>query len=291
LRDAFYKYGTTLTSDPSDIVGGTGIPKMVDQIKEDLRPIYNLPLSIVVASMNIEPKFRMYHKSAPLVDAMRALVLKDNVYSILCSVSDDKEKMLGDLQNNIIITQWDAMTFLMKNEKMKVHKITSVPARQVMQRSWITFTKKDDPNQLSHSLTASKPRSTFALSITKDMTAFAGFKVMAVHSISSVAVVDKETEQIKLIDNLSASDIKHVSLENIHDGFKPVTEFLHQVRDHPKRIISCNEDTSLEEVVKLAMDAGIQRVWVEEKDTEKPLGVITMSDMLGMFVGVEGDDE
>ncbi|CAG8580104.1 3391_t:CDS:2 [Acaulospora morrowiae] len=280
LREVFYKHGVTLSPD-------VGV-EMVEQIKEELRPIYDLPISDVVAAANVHDNFKMYHKSVPLIDTVRALMLKENAYAILCSVSDDKEKMLGDIQHASIITQWDVMTFFIKNEKLKVHGIGGLPAQKAIQRSWITFTRKEDPNQPSHRLPVSETRRTFALSITEDMTAFAGFKLLAVHGISSVAVVDRESEPVKLTDNLSASDIKYVSPENI-DGYNLVSEFLHKVSDHPRRVVSCYEETSLEEVTRLAIAAGVHRVWITEKDTEKPLGVVTMSDMLSMFIGVKGE--
>ncbi|CAG8699425.1 5082_t:CDS:1, partial [Acaulospora colombiana] len=113
----------------------------------------------------------------------------------------------------------------------------------------------------------------------------------AVHGVSSVAIVDKETEPIKLVDNLSASDIKHISIENVADGYRDVSVFLNKIRDHPKMVITCEEDTNLEEITRLALAVGIHRVWVVEKGTKKPLGIVSMSDTLSMFVAVKGDHD
>jgi hypothetical protein len=80
-------------------------------------------------------EFKMYHKNQPLLDG---LATTNNIYAILVS---DKEKMYGDIQHTSIITQWDAINYLLKFSSMKTQGILDFPARKVMQGSWITFTK------------------------------------------------------------------------------------------------------------------------------------------------------
>ncbi|CAG8841469.1 30931_t:CDS:1, partial [Gigaspora margarita] len=127
----------------------------------------------------------------------------------------------------------------------------------------------------------------------------------AIHRLSSIAVVDNDS---KLVDNLSASDIRFLTIDNVVDGLLPgkylllfgsviylsiitinyitvVREFLQKIRSHPKEVAACTEDTRLEEVMRSAVSIGVHRIWVKEKDTDKPIGVVSMSDMLDMLVG------
>ncbi len=65
-----------------------------------------------------------------------------------------------------------------------------------------------------------------------------------------------------------------------------VTDFLHKIRTHPNKIVACDEDTRLEEIMSMAVNSNVHRVWIKEKTSGKPIGVVSMSDMLGMIVGV-----
>jgi len=118
-------------------------------IKQKVDNLFTLPISEVMNAMG-QREFKMHHKSQPLVDGLQAMASKENVYAILVSASEDKTKMFSDIQQAAILTQWDPITYLLKFPFMKEHGILDYPANKVMQRSWITFTKKDDPNQPSH---------------------------------------------------------------------------------------------------------------------------------------------
>ncbi|CAG8688185.1 26384_t:CDS:2, partial [Dentiscutata erythropus] len=274
------------TNEPID-----GKYELGDRIREDLKDVYDLPITEVINS--IDPttlaSFKMYHKNVPLIACLQVMGTKENVYSILSSVAKEKEKMEGEVRQAIIITQWDAINFLINNETLKQNNAFDLPASKAMQRNWISFTGKDDPNQPSHRLPETSAKMTFALSITQEMSAFAGFKIMAIHKLSSIAVVDNDS---KLVDNLSASDIRFLTIDNIIDGLLPgkyllllIQEFLQKIRSHPKEVAACTEDTKLEEIMRSAISIGVHRIWVKEKGTDKPIGVVSMSDMLDMLVG------
>ncbi|RIB04808.1 hypothetical protein C2G38_652550 [Gigaspora rosea] len=267
------------TNEPID-----GKYELGDRIKDDLKDVYDLPITEVINSIepNALASFKMYHKSAPLIPCLQAMGTKENVYSILVSVAKEREKMEGEIRQALILTQWDVINFLLNHEKFKQNNAFDLPASKAMQRNWISFTGKDDPNQPSHRLPETSANLTFAHSITQEMTAFAGFKIMAIHRLSSIAVVDNDS---KLVDNLSTSDIRFLTIDNVVDGLLPVREFLQKIRSHPKKVAACTEDTRLEEVMRSAISIGVHRIWVKEKDTDKPIGVVSMSDMLDMLVG------
>ncbi|CAG8756846.1 14997_t:CDS:2 [Cetraspora pellucida] len=270
-----------LTNESVD--GESQTKELGEKIKSDLIDVYDLQITEVINS--IEPKalasFKIYHKSAPLIVGLQAMGTRENVYSILASMAKEKEN-IEDIQKAMILTQWDAINFLLNNEVFKQNKTFDLPASKAMQRNWISFTMKDDPNQPSHRLPVTSAKMTFAFSITQDMSAFAGFKIMAIHRLSSIAIVDINNT---LVDNLSASDIRYLTIDNITDGLLPVREFLQKIYSHPKEVAACTEDIRLEEVMHSAVSIGVHRIWVKEKDTNKPIGVVSMSDMLDMLVG------
>ena len=101
-----------------------------------------------------------------------------------------------------------------------------------------------------------------------------------------MAVVDKQDDNTKLLDNLSASDIRHFNEDTVGDALLPVLDYLKKVRKSERKPIVCYEDTPLKEVMELAVKNSVHRVWVIEKGSEKPLGEISMTDMLAMYTGI-----
>ncbi|CAG8849637.1 23263_t:CDS:1, partial [Racocetra persica] len=126
--------------------------ELEEKIENDLKDVYDMQITEVINS--IEPKaldsFKMYHKSTPLIVGLQAMGTKENGYSILVSIAKEKETMEGDIQKASMLTQWDAINFLLNNKILKTNKAFDLPANKAMQRNWISFTKKDDPNQPSH---------------------------------------------------------------------------------------------------------------------------------------------
>ncbi|CAG8450690.1 9871_t:CDS:2 [Ambispora gerdemannii] len=263
--------------------------KIDPSYKEELTKLYECKMEDVIAAVVLNRPFRVYHVTDPLFVALRAMEAgNENVYGILVSFAEDKEQIESDIKHALIITQWDAINFLLRNDVVRRHgKLDTLPAKQVMQRAWITFTKNDDPNQPTHRLPITPGRSTFALSVLKDVSAFSALRSMSAHHISSIAVVEKDAAgTIKLIDNLSASDIRFITVDNLADGFLEVTEFLSKVRGHPGKPILCDEETPLVQIMEMALKNNVHRVWIVEHSTGKPIGLCSMSDMLSVVVGV-----
>ncbi|CAG8538406.1 3336_t:CDS:2 [Ambispora leptoticha] len=255
--------------------------------KEELAKLYESKIEDVIGAVASNRPFRVYHVTDPLLVALRGMGAGgENFYGNLVSFAD-QERVESDVQQALIATQWDAINLLLNNDVVRCHgNLDTLPAKQVMQRAWITFTKKDDPNQPVHRLPNASGRSTYVVSVVKDVSAFNAFRTMSVHHVSSVAVVDKSDYTIKLVDNLSASDIRFITADNLADGFLEVTEFLKKVRGHSRKPVSCDENTPLAQIMKMALDNNIHRVWVTEDNTDKPIGLVSMSDMLEMIIGV-----
>ncbi|CAG8510161.1 4320_t:CDS:2 [Paraglomus brasilianum] len=228
--------------------------------------------------------FTVHLTNDPLLGAIQELILKPNTYAILADASHPGEKAGSDVQRASILTQHDVITYLLNHPELN-ENIQDVPAKNVMQKSWKTFTKKDDPNQPLYR-PVSHARTSFVLSISHLVSAITGFKCMAIHGVSSMAVVEKQEDNIKLLDNLSASDIRHLNEDTVVDALLPVLDYLKKVRKTERRPVVCYEETPLAEVMELAVKNSVHRVWVIEEASERPVGEISMTDMLAMYAGV-----
>jgi len=122
--------------------------------------------------------FTMHLANDPLPEAIQELVWKPNTYAILLDTSQLGEKIGSDTQRASFLTQRDVIDYILNNPELR-ESIQDVSAKNVMQRSWKTFTKKDDPNQPLHRLPASNvPSSSFVLYISHLVSAMTGFRCM-----------------------------------------------------------------------------------------------------------------
>jgi hypothetical protein len=226
--------------------------------------------------------FTVHLTNDPLLGAIQELILKPNTYAILI---DTSQKIGSDTQRASVLTQRDVISYILNDPELR-EGVQDLPAKNVMQRSWKTFTEKDDPNQLLHRLPVSNVQSSYVLYISHLVSALTGFRSMAIHGVSSMAIVDKQDDSIKLVDNLSASDIRHFTEDTVSDVFLPVSDYLNKVRKSERKLVVCYEDTPLREVMELAVKNSVHRVWVIEQEGEKPVGEISMTDMLAMYAGI-----
>ncbi|CAG8638280.1 9609_t:CDS:2, partial [Paraglomus occultum] len=226
--------------------------------------------------------FPVHLADDPLLEVMQEFILKPNTYAILVDTSQPREKTGSDTQRVSVLTQRDAINYILNDPELR-ECVQDVPAKNVIQRSWKTFTERDDPNQLLHRLPVSNVQSSYVLYISHLVSALTGFRSMAIHGVSSMAVVDKQDGSIKLLDNLSASDIRHFTEDTMSDVFLPVSDYLKKVRKSERKLVVCYEDTPLREVMELAVKNSVHRVWVIEQESEKPVGEISMTDMLAMY--------
>ncbi|KAJ3025418.1 UNVERIFIED_CONTAM: hypothetical protein HDU68_007185 [Siphonaria sp. JEL0065] len=157
----------------------------------------------------------------------------------------------------------------------------------------------NDPNQLS-TLQGAGERATRIITVPSTYTALAAFRIMYLHRVSAVAVVSPTTGQ--MVANLSASDLRGITadMESLEALLLPVFEFLETKSRNrgvdaikPDQLRSVTRDQVFEEAIKVLLESRIHRVWVEDEE-EKPVGVLTMGDLLAYFVPVvekSRDDE
>jgi CBS domain-containing protein len=112
-------------------------------------------------------------------------------------------------------------------------------------------------------------------------TAIAGFrKMIQRNELSALPVVNAEG---KLVETLSASDFRHVSLENFKDVLLPVVDFLKKERGLFKQtLVTAKADEPLYSVVDKLLLTGVHRVWVVDGEG-KPTGVVSLTDIIKSF--------
>ncbi|KAI8613803.1 hypothetical protein BC830DRAFT_1066230 [Chytriomyces sp. MP71] len=143
-----------------------------------------------------------------------------------------------------------------------------------------------DPNQLSTSTVGD--RSKRVITVPDSFSALQAFRVMYMHRASAVGVVSARG---KLVANLSASDLRGITadLEALESLFLPVLEFLATRTRHGPGEVKADQlktverDSSLLEAVRCVIVNKIHRVWIED-GKEKPVGVLTLGDMIAFFV-------
>ncbi|KAJ3394643.1 hypothetical protein HDU80_010472 [Chytriomyces hyalinus] len=121
------------------------------------------------------------------------------------------------------------------------------------------------------------------------VTALQAFRVMYVHRVSALAIVSRRGE---IVANLSASDLRGITgdMESLQSFLLPVFEFL-ETRSGKRGFGSLKADQlkcvdrehAFGQAVKTVLEEGIHRVWVQDS-AEIPVGVLTVGDMLSLFV-------
>ncbi|KAI8833859.1 hypothetical protein BJ741DRAFT_611374 [Chytriomyces cf. hyalinus JEL632] len=121
------------------------------------------------------------------------------------------------------------------------------------------------------------------------VTALQAFRVMYVHRVSAVAIVSRQGE---IVANLSASDLRGVTgdMECLQSFLLPVFEFL-ETRSGKRSMGSLKADQlkcvdrehAFGHAVKTVLEECIHRMWVQDS-AEIPVGVLTVGDMLSLFV-------
>jgi CBS domain-containing protein len=104
---------------------------------------------------------------------------------------------------------------------------------------------------------------------------------MMIHKLSSVAIVD---ENGKLVETLSSTDFLVVANTSLKELQKPVLQFLSEEYSVSIKPISIARNAEFKDVLESFREHGVHRIWIVDENTEKPIGVISMSDVLACLV-------
>ncbi|KAJ3021452.1 hypothetical protein HKX48_008458 [Thoreauomyces humboldtii] len=122
---------------------------------------------------------------------------------------------------------------------------------------------------------------------TEDVTAKQALVRMRTKGVGALPVVD---DQGRIVANISASDIRGLGKTGLADLDVPVLDFLQKKTRSLVKPIVCAPTATLKEVMDLLVKHHIHQLWVVEDASAlkpKPIGVVSRSDVIGAFVGVE----
>lgn len=112
------------------------------------------------------------------------------------------------------------------------------------------------------------------------------FCIMDDKEMSAVGIVDNNGQ---LIGNLSASDLRGITVSEFEFLADPVMDFLAMRKSKPSHVnaeisvISCSVQDTLEDVMKLLVTNKVHRVYIVD-EKQLPVGVVTLTDILKLAV-------
>lgn len=120
------------------------------------------------------------------------------------------------------------------------------------------------------------------LTLRDDIPAVDGFRIIDQHGFTAAPVVDENGE---IVGTLSASDLRGLRSQYLHTVLLPIPEFL-QLKwfdSVARRGVTVTKDTPLREAVVQMVLRRVHRVWVTDESGKKPIGVVSMSDVISKF--------
>lgn len=113
-----------------------------------------------------------------------------------------------------------------------------------------------------------------------------GFRTMFIDNIQAVPVVNRQGQ---IVANLSASDMRGISVDNLKTLSLPVFEFLESIGRGVNQLVSVDQvatlspDATIERAVAKLLKLKLHRLWVCEDDSETLSGVVSMTDILRLL--------
>ena len=92
-------------------------------------------------------------------------------------------------------------------------------------------------------------------------------------------------EKGEIVATLSSSDLKELTPQKLQTVLFQPLEFLQAIHGgvKPAKPITCYQTDILQDVMLKALTAKVHRVWIVDS-AEKPLGVLSYSDMINAFL-------
>jgi len=124
----------------------------------------------------------------------------------------------------------------------------------------------------------SKIYSSPVTSVPSTITVRDGLEVIYKNNLNAVAVVDEEG---KLVETLSASDLRGLTAETVGTIEQPITSFFVEKREQQ----TVTEEATLNQIIKKCVAHQVHRVWVVNSDYQ-PIGVVSFSDVISALVEI-----
>ncbi|KAJ3387832.1 hypothetical protein HDU92_001784, partial [Lobulomyces angularis] len=258
--------------------------------EEDL--FFNIKVKNILGCTYESQESWVLHSSESLTNLLE-MFTKNNYHRIL--IFDD-EKFENSEKNELnetaefytILTQTDIINFIFSNKSnfdlssAEYDRIFNKEIKSLMElKKKNSLTDAEDPNQVSSN--SINDRGIKVVTVQEEFSALNCFKVLYLHRVSAVAVVNAKGE---LIANLSASDLRGMTKERMEDLLLPVFDFLEKTSSkrgikkvRPDQIISVTDDELVTKVLDTMISKDLHRVWVVD-DRDIPVGSFTQSDFL-----------
>ncbi|KAJ3113496.1 hypothetical protein HDU96_003319, partial [Phlyctochytrium bullatum] len=262
------------------------------EIEEEMDVYFNTPISEIIGYTAESSVSWTLHSTDPMSSLLQMLL---NYHRIL--IIDDEAIVASALAENpdpipgssvVMVTQMDLVAWLLDNRDVVApHASTTVfstPVYEVSERVK-KIHPRDDPNQ---PLGSNRASGRGVVTVPDTFTAIQAFRVMYLHRVTAVAVVDGNGG---LVANLSASDLRGITADKESLGalLLPVFTFLEahthrtpqQIKGDQIRVVKPSE--TLSTAVKCMVRDRIHRVWVQGAH-DKPIGVVTLTDVVSAFI-------
>ncbi|KAJ3407452.1 hypothetical protein HDV05_005413 [Chytridiales sp. JEL 0842] len=276
------------------------------EIEEDVNAYFKTPISELVGYTS-ESSVSWMLNSTDSVSTLLQMLTTSPYHRILVSNQEVFEKKDSkDVHQGasiVMLTQTDLLRWIIDYRDafvpVSMTRIFSTPVDDVSSLIPEYHPNKQDPTQPS-SLPTPTSETSFSdsppqhhatqhiIAVPESFSAISAFRVMYTHRVSAVPIVDASG---RVVANLSASDLRGItaSSESLGALLLPVFEFLETKTRRtseqlkPDQLRSVKGTDTLGSAARISLDSKIHRVWVEDDD-EKPIGVLTLTDMLCFFL-------
>lgn len=113
-------------------------------------------------------------------------------------------------------------------------------------------------------------------------TAIQAFKLMKEKGFSGLPIID---DNLRLIANISATDLKGLNEEKFQYIKLPVHDFLKKLHGFPKAPVYVRPEDTVETLMLKFVVHKVHRIYIVDPSM-KPTGVITLTDLIRFFLGV-----
>ncbi|KAJ3108948.1 hypothetical protein HDU97_009681 [Phlyctochytrium planicorne] len=293
------------------------------EIEDDMNAYFDTAVGTIVGYTSESVVSWTLHSADPISSLLqmllkyhRMLIIDDDVI-IASALAENPDPIPGSAI--VMVTQTDLMAWLMDNRDVvapqSITSIFATPVYEICERvQELHF--RDDPNQverlhvpvtesnienhhgkhhqrLSGSASASgRTKIQNVVTVPVTFTAIAAFRLMYLHRVSAVAVIEPSSGG--LVANLSASDLRGITADRESLGalLLPVFTFLEtrthrnpdQIKADQLRVVTPRD--TLSTAVKEMVDNKIHRVWVQGSQ-DRPVGVLTLTDAISSFLPVD----
>ncbi|KAF9376781.1 hypothetical protein CPB97_010607 [Podila verticillata] len=254
-----------------------------DTVPKPTTEFLNMPVAILVGMTKNSSKLWTCQADMPLTQLIE-LFTKHHVHRILVLDSilirtDDNDDIDPELEaqprkqpKGRLVSQTDVIRFLLEHNH-QLGSVLDLHADHVAGHALKYATDYLD-EELQQQL-KEQPAS-----ITIQSQAWIALQKMSTSRASSVAIVDASSA---LVAEMSAADLRGLNPDRFQDLTRPVMVYLKTSQGGLHRPLSCRAKFSLGQILSGVVRSHAHRSWLVDDD-EKPVGCITLSDILSVFL-------